>query len=235
MATNTGRGRVTRTAPATRRAVRKRPGRRFRLGGGWLALLGGAVTVIGLIGVLVWYGGSEGSGRSGSNGYLYMVANPAPGSQAPPLSLTATDGSRFDLSGWRGKTVLLYFQEGIGCQPCWTQLRDIEASESQFKALGIDQVVTITGDQLPALKQKVALEQLRTPVLADPGLKVSATYGGNTYGMMGTSANGHSFVLVGPDGVIQWRADFGGAPNYTMYVPVSILVADIREGTGRGR
>jgi peroxiredoxin Q/BCP len=35
---------------------------------------------------------------------------------------------------------------------------------------------------------------------------------------------------VGPDGEIRWRADYGGSPNYTMYVPVANLVADLRAG-----
>ncbi|MDQ2706498.1 MAG: hypothetical protein M3Z25_02170 [Actinomycetota bacterium] len=48
--------------------------------------------------------------------------------------------------------------------------------------------------------------------------------------MMGTSRDGHSFILVGPDGRIQWRADYGGAPNYTMYVPLDQLAADLRAG-----
>ncbi len=52
--------------------------------------------------------------------------------------------------------------------------------------------------------------------------------------MMGTGADGHTFVLVGPDGQIRWRADYGGAPNYTMYLPVPSLLADIRQGTKGG-
>ena len=39
-----------------------------------------------------------------------------------------------------------------------------------------------------------------------------------------------SFIVVGPDGEIEWRADYGGTPDYTMYVPVPNLFADIREG-----
>lgn len=129
--------------------------------------------------------------------------------------------------------MLLYFEEGVGCQPCWDQLKDIEANWGQFRALGIDQIVTITGDPLAALRQKAADERLTTPVLADPGLAVSQTYQANQYGMMGTSADGHSFILVGQDGAITWRADYGGAPKYTMYVPVSDLLAAIRGGLAR--
>jgi len=48
--------------------------------------------------------------------------------------------------------------------------------------------------------------------------------------MMGTSTYGHSFIVVGPDGGIRWRADYGGAPNYTMFVPVDALLDDLRAG-----
>ena len=56
----------------------------------------------------------------------------------------------------------------------------------------------------------------------------------NDYGMMGTGRDGHSFIVVGPEGRIRWRADYGGAPNYTMYVPVPKLLADIRAGLKGG-
>ena len=47
--------------------------------------------------------------------------------------------------------------------------------------------------------------------------------------MMG-DRNGHSFILVGKDGRIRWRADYGGAPKYTMFVPDDRLLADLRAG-----
>jgi len=73
-------------------------------------------------------------------------------------------------------------------------------------------------------------EGLTIPVLSDTQLVASRTYTANGYGMMGDSRNGHTFIVVGPDGMIKWRADYGGAPKYTMYVPVSNLIADIRAG-----
>ena len=152
---------------------------------------------------------------------------------APAIRLTGTDGKTFDLAAMHGKTVLLYFQEGIDCQPCWDQMKDIQAHWSSFQALHIDQMVSITSDPLSALQQKVRDEGLIIPVLADPNLSVSQTYTANQYGMMGTSRDGHTFILVGPDGRIVWRADFGGAPKYTMYVPVEPLLADLRTSIQR--
>lgn len=121
------------------------------------------------------------------------------------------------------------------CQPCWAQLKDIEAARDEFEALGVDVIASITNDPLDPLRQKVADEGISTAVLSDPDLAVSRTYEANQYGMMGTTRNGHSFVLVNEDGLITWRADYGGAPNYTMYVPVDRLLADMREGLDAGK
>ena len=52
--------------------------------------------------------------------------------------------------------------------------------------------------------------------------------------MMAGSTNGHTFIVVGPDGKIRWRADYGGAPDYTMYVPTPDLLADMRAGLEKG-
>ncbi len=188
-------------------------------------IVGLAIAVLGALFTLNNRGGGDAAGA-----YPYQVGKPGPGQQAPPIVLPSTDGSTFDLEALRGQTVLLYFQEGVGCQPCWDQLRDIEAQRGAFQALGIERIVTITGDPLGALKQKVANEKLITPVLSDAGLAVSKTYQANQYGMMGNSADGHSFILVDKEGRIMWRADYGGAPKYTMYVPVADLVADRRNG-----
>jgi hypothetical protein len=48
--------------------------------------------------------------------------------------------------------------------------------------------------------------------------------------MMGASRDGHTFVLVGPDGKIKWRGDYGGAPKYTMFLPTTALLAGIKAG-----
>ena len=50
-------------------------------------------------------------------------------------------------------------------------------------------------------------------------------------GMMGDSRNGHTFLLVAPDGTITWRADYGGAPKYTMFLPVDRVLADLKAAT----
>ena len=198
------------------------PGRRR---GPMLPIVGG-IAIFGVL--LVVFIASRSSSSGGS--YPYQVGAPGPGQPAPSVHLTATDGSTFDLGAQRGKTVLLYFQEGVGCQPCWTQITDIQKQRASFTAASVDEIVSITGDPIDALRQKVSDEHVSIPVLSDSGLPVSQSYHANNYGMMGAGADGHTFVLVGPDGKIRWRADYGGAPDYTMYVPVNRLLADLQKG-----
>ena len=211
-------------APPRRRMARRRRGLRP----GIIALIVAGVAII-VLGV-IFFLNNQGGSSAGTGQYAFQVGNPGPGAAAPEIKLPATDGSTFDLAAMRGKTVLLYFQEGLTCQPCWDQLKDIQTNLSQFKALGIDQIVSITTDPLNSLQQKVSDEGITIPVLSDTQLVASNAYTANGYGMMGNSRDGHTFIVVGPDGTIKWRADYGGAPKYTMYVPISNLVADIRAG-----
>jgi peroxiredoxin Q/BCP len=211
--------------PPTRRSPLSGPGARAALwiGVGLIAL--GAVYLLNR---------PSSTTNGGSGQYAFQVGAPGPGESAPPIVLESTTGEVFDLSSSSGERTLLYFQEGLTCQPCWDQLSDIERDIDRFRALGINEVVAITTDPIDALRQKTADQGLTSRVLSDPDLRVSASYQANSYGMMGTSRDGHTFIIVGPDGVIEWRADYGGPPDFTMYLPVDALVADIQAGIGGG-
>jgi peroxiredoxin Q/BCP len=189
---------------------------------------------VGLVLLAALGGGLFAAFRSGSTAggaaKSYQVGSPGIGANAPDFALASSAGGTLRLSSLRGKTVLLYFQEGLTCQPCWDQMAGLEKAAGQVKAAGIDEVVSITTDPADLIAQKTRDMALATPVLSDPGLAVSKVYNANSYGMMGDSRDGHTFVLVGPDGVIRWRADYGGAPKYTMFVPVDALLADLRAG-----
>lgn len=197
----------------------------LKIGG---AVLGGILVLSAIY--FLSNGGNLATGTGQQKQYRFNVASPATGALAPDFSLPSTIGGTVRLSDFRGKNVLLYFQEGIGCEGCWTQLKDIESDRGRFQQLGITDVITITTNPLGALKQKVADETITLPVLADESFTVSRAYNATRYGMMAGSADGHTFILVGPDGRIRWRADYGGPPEYTMYVPISSLIADIKVG-----
>jgi len=160
----------------------------------------------------------------------YQVGSPGPGEKAPEFTLPSTTGDTVGLADYQGKNVLLYFHEGLGCQPCWDQIRDLEQTTADLKAAGVDELVAITTGPADLITRKVTDDGLSAVNLADRDLAVSVRYATNKYGMMGETRNGHSFILVGPDGTIRWRADYGGAPKYTMYVPVPRLLADLKAG-----
>ncbi|HZJ49710.1 MAG TPA: peroxiredoxin family protein [Actinomycetota bacterium] len=194
-----------------------------------------SAVALGAVGVLAFAFFTNPQQRSPANGasggaYPFEIGSPGPGDAAPDFTLAATDGSTFTLSDARGENVLLFFQEGLGCQPCWDNMKEIEARMDEFEALGVERMLTITTDPLGNTEEKVAAESLRFPVLADEQAEVSRTYDMPRYGMhpMSNTQPGHSFVLVNGDGEITWRADYGGAPNYTMYVPVDDMLADLR-------
>ncbi|MGI8873195.1 MAG: peroxiredoxin family protein [Egibacteraceae bacterium] len=223
---------TTRKAPPTSSASRRRHRRGPLLRVGFVV----GVAVLGL--AAIYANGtrqsSEDAGASGAaqspSGYAFQVGNPGPGQGAPSFTLASTDGGTLGLDDLAGDRTLLYFQEGLMCQPCWDQLVDIEAQLDEFRALGIDRVVTVTTDPYSALVQKVELEGITTPVLADEDRSVSAAFDTLGYGMMGGSTNGHTFIVLDQDGRVAWRADYGGAPDFTMYLPTESLLTDLRAG-----
>ena len=176
--------------------------------------------------------GSANTGSPKAGKFRFAVGDPGPGKPAPPIVLTSSTLGKFDLAAQHGKGVLLYFQEGIGCQPCWDQMRDYATSEARFKAVGVDELVTITVDSPQLLARKMRQDGVTGIVLADLDLAVSKAYHANDYGMMGDSTDGHTFIYVDPTGTIRWRADYGGKPDFTMYVPPDNLLADLRAGLG---
>ena len=219
--------------------ARERAARRLKRGVG--AVVAAAVVGLGVIFAVSAGGSSDGApasksapGGTQAGKYAFEVGDPGPGEPAPRLSLPSTKGGTWDLASQRGKTTLVYFHEGLMCQPCLQQISDIEANWSEFDELGIDTMVAISGDPLDNLEQAARDLELRTPLLSDPGVEQSATWEANKYGMMGTTHNGHSFIVVGPDGTIRHRADYGGAPDYTMFVPSQDIVADAQTGLQAG-
>jgi peroxiredoxin len=221
------RDRKARLSAARQAGRRSKRRRRITVRAGIAAV---AAAVIAVLFVIFHNSSSSSSSGAGAGAYPYQVGSPGPGQAAPEFTLAASSGGNVSLSAYHGKTVLLFFQEGLTCQPCWDQITDLQKHAAQLRAAGIGQVVSITSDPVSAITTKTRDMGLTIPVLSDPGLAVSQQYHANSYGMMGASRDGHTFILVGPDGTIEWRADYGGAPKYTMFLPTTSLQADIRAG-----
>lgn len=177
-------------------------------------------------------------------------------SLAPAFTLPSTKGGEVSLSDYAGKkNVLLYFQEGIMCAPCWEQVEDIQKVYDKFQQLDIE-VLTITVDPMNALKKESAKRGIMLPVLEDADLKISTAYDVLEDSMHPGSRPGHTFVLIGKDGEILWKKAYFiasgstemtmqmpdgstmtmnmggmdmGAPGSVMYVPVDELLVELNK------
>lgn len=211
--------------------ARKRPILARRVGP--VPVWGVLAAVLGVAGVIGIATVNSLSGADSGPPLRYDVGNPGVGATAPDFELASATGSPFRLSAQR-EEVLLYFHEGLGCAPCWRQVDDIQADLAKFNALGIDVVAAISIDPAAAQQQRAQTRGISLPVLADTDRTVSAAYDALSYGMMGGATPGHTFILIGSDGVIRWRADYGGPPDFTMYVPNGTLLAELRTVVGVG-
>jgi peroxiredoxin len=163
-------------------------------------------AVAALIGAMMW------SARETSD----TTARPA-----PDFTLTDTSGATVKLADLRGRNVVLYFNEGAGCQSCILQMADIERNAAAFAAEDITvlPIVMNTAEQITA---DMARNGVKTPFLLDDGT-VSAAYGTLGNGMH-EGLPGHSFVLIDTQGTQRW---YGEYPS--MYLSSADLLDQVRK------
>lgn len=194
--------------PATR--TRTRPRRRStthrRRWPGWV--LAGGIAVAAVVAV-AFAGGSPPKTASGA---------------APPFELATTDSREVALADYRGRNVLLYFNEGVGCDVCFYQTAKLEADEA-FTSVDVT-LVPIVMNPTAQVAPELQRFGVRTPYLADPDGSVARAY--DTLGT-GHHADlpGHTFILVGPDGTIRWRGDYPG-----MWVEPAELASAVSDKLG---
>lgn len=154
------------------------------------------------------------------------------GAVAPDFTLPDVNGGSFTLSSQKGKAnVLLFFNEGLSCAPCLSQMTNLDQVNQQFMKLNIV-AVSITGDSLSLLASWAqSTGPQHSKVLSDQNLAVSRAYEmlGPSVSMMPGSAPGHSFVLVNKEGIIVWRHDYG---PYDMNVPNNEIMAAVKQALG---
>jgi peroxiredoxin len=125
-------------------------------------------------------------------------------SRATPFTLPTSDGRMVSLSDFAGTPVILYFNEGAGCDSCLQQMAYIE-QEPGFDEAGIAVVPIVmnTADQINADAQRLGVQ---SAFLLDDGTVSEA------YGTLGTGMHeglpGHGFVLVDADGMQRWYGNY---------------------------
>ncbi len=176
---------------------------------------GAVVAVVVLVAIGVWKVTSAGDSSGGR-------AVTLPQKPAEEFSLPAVSGQEATLSEHLGKhNVLLYFSEGIGCQPCFDQIVDLEADWLRFESLDLE-MVSVMVDPLSQLKAEAAQDGITGILASDEDKSVSNTYEAMEASMHPGVKPGHSFVLVDKAGRIIWRWDWPGH-GVPMYVEVDDL------------
>lgn len=185
----------------------------------WIVII---ITLLLVAGIFVASSKSKGTGNTVSSSTI--------GAAASDFTLQSTTGEDISLSDYAGKNnVLLYFQEGVMCPPCWTQMVDFEKQISNFEKYDV-KILTITTDRLYQSKNYVAQVGTTLPVLADEDRSVSRMYDALKDSMHPGQQPGHLFVLINKDGKIVWRysaysssgsvSDHHSSGSGRMYVPV---------------
>lgn len=123
---------------------------------------------------------------------------------APDFTLPASDGSTVSLGDFRGEPVILYFNEGAGCDSCLVQMAQIEQNaEFAESGLTVLPIVMNTAEQINADRLRLGVQ---APFLLDDGT-VSAAYDTLDKGMH-PGLPGHGFVLIDADGNQLWHGNY---------------------------
>lgn len=146
------------------------------------------------------------------------------GSVAPDFSLPSTVGKTISLADYKGKHVLLFFNEGVMCSPCWQEISRLERFKDDFDRLNAV-IIPISVDDQKTWDPILAEEKITTPILIDTERKVTALYKAlGTPSSMHDDRAGHTYVHINTDGKIHSSADF---PN--MNVPTNDLIQHIQQ------
>lgn len=169
------------------------------------------------------HGGNDMSSHHGGAGNKQFTPL-ANGTVAPDFSLNSTTGKTISLSNYKGKNVMLFFNEGVMCAPCWQEISRLERFKNDFDNLNTV-IIPISVDDQKTWDPIIKEERVTTPILIDADRKVSETYKVlKTPSSMHDDRPGHTYIHIDPQGKIHSSADF---PN--MNVPTNVLLEHIQQ------
>jgi len=128
----------------------------------------------------------------------------------PDFSLQSYDGKTVNIKDFRGKNVVLFFNEGLMCYPaCWNQI--IAFGKDTSFAGKNTVILNITVDSKDDWKKAIDKmpELAGNTVLLDPDRTVAKLFGVLTLtsSMHKGQFPGHTFILVDKDGVVRYTLD----------------------------
>jgi len=128
------------------------------------------------------------------------VPLPPVGAPAPDFTLPSTAGTEVALSALRGKNVLLAFFPLAFTRVCTAELCDLSTDYARFRSANTE-VLPISVDSIPTLKEFKAKERLTVDLLSDFKREVSRRYGTL---MESTFFSNRAYVVVDRRGVVRW-------------------------------
>jgi peroxiredoxin len=127
-------------------------------------------------------------------------ALPAVGSLAPDFTLPSTSGAEVTLSKLRGKNVLLAFFPLAFTRVCTQEMDAFTEDYDQFRSAGTE-VLPISVDSVPSLKEFKAKERIGIDLLSDFKRDVSRAYGTL---LEDKFFSNRAYVLVDAFGKVRW-------------------------------
>jgi thioredoxin-dependent peroxiredoxin len=125
-----------------------------------------------------------------------------PGGPAPDFTLRNQDGDPVELSGLRGKWVVVYFYPNADTPGCTAQACGIRDHSGDYEAANAV-VLGVSPDTVEELRAFADKYGLAFTLLSDPGGEVAARYGAwveKSYEDRTWWGNQRSSVIVDPDG-----------------------------------
>ena len=129
-----------------------------------------------------------------------MATLPQVGSRAPDFTLPSTAGGDVTLSKLRGKNVLLAFFPLAFTSVCTAEMCAFSADYGQFRSASTE-VLPISVDSIPTLKEFKAKERLTVDLLSDFKRDVSRAYGTLIEDKFFSA---RAYVLIDAAGVVRW-------------------------------
>lgn len=153
--------------------------------------------------------GSPSTTDQSNMGLSKISFSEAIGKPAPEFVLTAQDGSKFALSDYKDKTVVLFFNEGAMCYPaCWNQIASLN-SDARFNNADVitASIVTDSKDKWSQIIRSQPKYGTGT-ILFDTNAAVSQAYGvlNLPSSMHKGSYPGHTYVVI-RKGVVSYVLD----------------------------
>jgi glutaredoxin-dependent peroxiredoxin len=125
----------------------------------------------------------------------------AAGDRAPDFTADSTSGQQVTLSSFQQrKRVLLAFFPLAFTSTCTTELCDFSAEFDQFAGKDVE-VMPISVDSVPTLKEFKAKHHMRVDLVSDFKRDISRAYG---VLLADKFFSARAYFLVGLDGKIQW-------------------------------